>query len=151
MPRAVNRLIGPSPKLKPEMPRRRPLRVILDSNFLFLPAQFGIDIFEAIQDLLCRRVELVLPSPVYEETIRAASRYQGPERLAAELAKRCVVIPVEKLPGESVDDLIVRLAREWRCPVATNDRALRKRLRAIGVPVIYLRGLGKLEVDGEVS
>ncbi len=133
------------------MQRKRPLRVILDANFLFLPVQYGIDIFEAIADLLCRRVELVLPSPVYEEVMRAAGRYRGPERLATELAKRCVVVEAERLPGETVDDLIVRLASEWRCPVATNDARLRRRLRALGLPVIYLRGLGKLEVEGEVD
>ena len=126
------------------------MRIILDSNFLFLPAQFRIDVFEAIQDLLCRRVEFVLPSPVYEEVLRASSRYRGPERLAAELARRCKVIEVERLPGESVDDLIARLASEWRCPVATNDARLRRRLRSLGVPVIYLRGLGKLEVEGDI-
>ena len=133
------------------MPRRPPVRVILDANFLFLPVQFHIDIFEGIAALLCRRVELVLPSPVYEEVVRAARRYRGPERLAAELARKCKIVEVERLPGESVDDLIVRLAREWRCPVATNDARLRKRLRREGVPVIFLRGLGKLDMDGELT
>jgi len=130
--------------------RRAPLKVILDSNFLFLPAQFGIDIFEAIGELLSRRVELVLPSPVFEEIARVAGRMRKPERVALELAKKCKIEPVERLPGEPVDELIVRLAKEWRCPVATNDARLRKRLRSLGLPVIYLRGLGKLEVDGEV-
>ena len=132
-------------------PAKRPVRVLLDSNFLFLPVQFHIDIFEAIPDLLCRRVEFVLPSPVYEEVKRAARRYKGPERLAAALADRCRVVEVERLPGESVDDLIVRLAREWRCVVATNAARLRRRLREVGVPVIYLRGLGKLEMEGELT
>ena len=128
--------------------RRGPLTVILDSNFLFLPVQFGIDIFEAIPDLLCRRVRFVLPSPVYEEVERVARRSKGPEKLALELARKCEVVEVQRAPGESVDDLIVRLAVEWKCPVATNDARLRKRLRAEGIPVIYLRGLGKLELDG---
>jgi len=123
----------------------------MDANFLFLPVQFHIDVFEAIEDLLCRRVEFVLPSPVYEEVVRAAGRYRGPERLAAELARRCEVVEVERLPGESVDDLIVRLASEWRCPVATNDARLRKRLRQLGLPVIFLRGRGKLELEGELT
>jgi len=130
--------------------RRGPLTVILDSNFLFLPIQFGIDIFEAIPDLLCRRVRLVLPSPVYEEVERVARRMRGPEKLALELARRCEIVEVEREPGESVDDLIVRLAAEWKCPVATNDARLRRRLRGLGVPVIYLRGLGKLDLDGSL-
>ena len=132
------------------MMKRSPLKIILDSNFLFLPAQFGIDIFDAIEELLSRHVEFVLPSPVFEEVARVAGRMRGPEKIALELAKKCRVELVERLPGETVDDLIVRLAREWRCPVATNDARLRRRLRSLGLPVIYLRGLGKLELDGEV-
>jgi len=132
------------------MMKRSPLKIILDSNFLFLPAQFGIDIFDAIEELLSRRVEFVLPSPVFEEVARVTGRMRGPEKIALELAKKCRVELVERLPGETVDDLIVRLAREWRCPVATNDARLRRRLRSLGLPVIYLRGLGKLELDGEV-
>jgi len=132
------------------MMKRSPLKIILDSNFLFLPAQFGIDIFDAIEELLSRHVEFVLPSPVFEEVARVAGRMRGPEKIALELAKKCRVELVERLPGETVDALIVRLAREWRCPVATNDARLRRRLRSLGLPVIYLRGLGKLELDGEV-
>ena len=133
------------------MPRSRgPLKVILDSNFLFIPSQLGLDIFEAIPDVLCRRVELVIPSPVYEEVRKVAGRMRGPGRLALELAERCEVVQVELRPGEDVDDLITRLALEWGCPVATNDAELRRRLRRLGIPVIYLRGLGRLEVEGEV-
>jgi len=35
--------------------------------------------------------------------------------------------------------------------VATNDARLRRELRRLGVPVIYLRGLGKLELEGELT
>ena len=132
------------------MKKRGPLKIIVDSNFLFLPAQFSIDIFEAIEELLSKRVKLVIPSPVFEEIARVAGRTRGPERIALELAKKCDIEPVERLPGETVDDLVLRLAREWRCPVATNDARLRRRLRSLGLPVIFLRGLGKLELDGEV-
>ena len=133
------------------MGAREPVKVLLDANFLFLPVQFHIDIFEAIPDLLCRRVEFVLPSPVLDEVVRASRRYRGPERLAAKLAERCKVVEVERLPGESTDELIVRLALEWGCVVATNDARLRRELRRLGVPVIYLRGLGKLELEGELT
>ncbi|NIU39058.1 hypothetical protein GWN65_03535, partial [Candidatus Bathyarchaeota archaeon] len=38
----------------------------------------------------------------------------------------------------------------WECPVATNDRELRKRLRNLGVPVIFLRQRHRLELEGAV-
>ena len=59
------------------------------------------------------------------------------------------MIYVEQEPNETKDDVIVRMAREWKCPVATNDQKLRKKLRDIGIPVIYLRQKNRLEVDGE--
>jgi rRNA-processing protein FCF1 len=48
----------------------------------------------------------------------------------------------------SPDDAIVKVASEWRSPVFTNDRALRKRLRDINVPVIYVRQKSRLEIEG---
>lgn len=70
--------------------------------------------------------------------------------LALNLAKKCEVVPVEQGYEETHDDVIVRVASEWRCPVATNDGALRKRLRNISVPVIYLRQMSRLEMEGSV-
>ena len=55
---------------------------------------------------------------------------------------------VEKNLKETNDDVIVRVATKWRCPVATNDRELRKRLRSIGIPVIFLRQRSRLDVEG---
>jgi rRNA-processing protein FCF1 len=43
---------------------------------------------------------------------------------------------------------MLRVAVEWRCPVATNDGELRQKLRNLGVPVVFLRQMSKLEVEG---
>ena len=131
------------------------LQVILDSNFLLLPTQFRLDIFEEVENLLSTRVEFLLPTPVYEE-LKQLSTIGGEKlrrqvHLALQLAKRCRLVPVERLEGESVDDLIVRLAQTWRCPVATNDRELRRRLREKGIAVIFLRDFSHLELEGYVE
>ena len=52
---------------------------------------------------------------------------------------------MKKLP---TDDVIVKVAKAWNSPVFTNDRQLRKRLRDISVPVIYVRQKSRLEIDG---
>ena len=44
-----------------------PLKVILDSNALFVPLEFKIDIFEELKRLLNRNVEFILLSPVKHE------------------------------------------------------------------------------------
>jgi len=67
---------------------------------------------------------------------------------ALEVAKRCTLVNVEKKPGETFDDVILRVAREWGCPVATNDGILRKRLRRLGIATIFLRQRTRLEIEG---
>jgi len=68
--------------------------------------------------------------------------------LAVKIAEKCRVVNVEKKHHETNDDVILRVATEWKSPVATNDRELRKKLRSRGVSVIFLRGKGRLELEG---
>jgi len=129
-----------------------PLRIILDSNFLFIPLQFRVDVFEELERVANRKVEPILLVPVLEE-VKMLSEKKGVKARQA----TAVLKYVEKLkplsckvkPNETVDDLIFRLAIEWKCPVATNDRTLRKRLRDINTTVIYLRQRSRLEIDGQ--
>jgi len=68
--------------------------------------------------------------------------------LALQLASRCRVVDVTLQPHETVDDAIVKAAQKLGAVVATNDIELKKRLRDINVPVVYLREKSKLEVEG---
>jgi len=68
--------------------------------------------------------------------------------MALRLTEKCKVVNVERQADETSDDVIVRAASEWKCPVATNDSELRRRLRHINVPVIYLRQKSRLEMEG---
>lgn len=68
--------------------------------------------------------------------------------LALNLAKKCRLVTVERKIGETSDDVILRIAVEWDSPVATNDQELRKELRAKNIPVIFLRGKSRLELEG---
>jgi len=130
------------------------IRVILDSNFLFIPSQFRLDIFEELKKLLSQRFEPVLLSPTHRELLKIAEKGSPKMRkqasLALKLAEKCRLIHVEKGLEETPDDVIVRVATEWKCLVATNDRELRKRLRNRGVPVIFLRQRHRLELEGTV-
>jgi len=130
------------------------LRVIIDSNFLFIPSQFRMDIFDGLMNILNRRFEPILLSSTLKEIQRIAQERSPKTRrqasLALKLSERCRIVNVEQFADETPDDLILRMATEWRCPVATNDRKLRKRLRDINVPVIYLRQKTRLEIEGSV-
>jgi len=131
---------------------KRGTTVILDSNFLFIPLKFGVDIFEELQRLTGGLVRCVVPSPVVEE-LRRLRRDAKPSLrkeidFALTLAERCEKVDVPAEAGEAVDDALIHLAKRWRCPVATNDAELRRKLRAEGIPVIYLRQRAYLEADG---
>ena len=130
------------------------VKVVLDANFLFVPSQFHLDIFEELANLLNRRFEPVLLSSTQKELRGLAEsnslKKQKQALLALKLAEKCRVVPVEKGLRETYDDVIVRVAAEWRSPVATNDRELRKRLRTLGVPVIFLRQKRRLMLEGAV-
>jgi len=69
---------------------------------------------------------------------------------ALKLAEKCKVFNVEKKQEETNDDVILRVATQWKCPVATNDRTLKQRLRDISIPVIYMRQKSRLELEGSI-
>jgi len=128
-----------------------PIKVILDSNFLMAPFQFHVDVFDELEYLLQKKIDLIVPSAVKLELTSISSR--GGEgaaeaSLALQLASRCRVVDVTLQPQETVDDAIVKAAQKLAAVVATNDIELKKRLRDINIPVVYLRDKSKLEVEG---
>jgi rRNA-processing protein FCF1 len=128
-----------------------PIKVILDSNFLMIPFQFNLDIFQEIEYILQKKVDFVVPSAVKTELTAISSRggEGAPEAsLALQLASRCRVVDVTLEPKETVDDAIVKASQKLGAVVATTDIDLKKRLRDINVPVVYLREKSKLEVEG---
>lgn len=131
------------------------LKVILDSNFLFLPFQFKIDIFEELKNLLKQRIEVILLSSTIKEIQEIAQKGSQKMRqqalFALRLSESCQIVEVPILNTYNTpDDVIFRIAMELLCPVATNDKMLRKRLKNINVPVIYLREMSHLEMDGDI-
>jgi hypothetical protein len=133
---------------------KKKVRIILDSNALFVPLQFKIDILEELKTLLKTNFEPILLLQVRQELEKLAEKGSPKMRknasYALELAEKCKVIEVNKEFVFSPDDAIVKAALEWNCPVFTNDRELRKRLRNINVPVIYVRQKARLQIDGRI-
>ena len=128
-----------------------PVKVILDSNFLMVPFQFNLDVFQEIEFLLQKKVDFIVPSAVKSELTALSTR--GGEgaaeaSLALQLASRCRVVEVTLETNETVDDAIVKASQKLGAVVATNDIELKNRLKLLKVPVVYLRDKSKLEVDG---
>jgi rRNA-processing protein FCF1 len=133
--------------------RREMLKVIMDSNALFVPLQFKMDIFSELERLLNRHFSLILLSSVKRELETLAEKGSPKMRknavYALKLGKKCTYAKIDQ-ENSQVDDVIVEMAEKWRAPVFTNDVVLRKRLRDISVPVIYVRQKSRLEIDGMI-
>ncbi len=140
--------------MTPKHAQKELLQVIVDSNALFVPLQFKIDVFSELERLLNRRFELVLLSAVKREleilVETGAPKIRREACYALKFAERCRLVEVDGSASALTDDVIVAVAREWGGTVFTNDKVLRKRLRDISVPVIYVRQKSRLEIDGIV-
>ena len=130
--------------------------VIIDTNFLAVPVQSGVDIFEESERVLERKVEFQVLETVVEETTRRFARPRNArERRAFDVARnllqRCTIVEVpDSLRHLPVDDQILAYAQQTRGIIATNDRDLRRRARQRRIPVLFLRGGKRIELDGFV-
>ncbi len=112
--------------------------VILDTNGLILPFQFGINLDDELQRLF-GDVEVYVPTSVVQEL-------KGLERKdALELSKKYEVVDVEK----GGDEGVLEAARDLDGMILTNDKELKKRAATEGIPIVFLRSESHLEVIGE--
>ncbi len=135
--------------------KKQALKIIVDSNALFVPLQFKIDIFTETERLLNRNIKLVLISPVKRELEMLAGQSSPKMRknaaFALRLAEKCLYVKVNSKPNMPTDEAIIHIAQKWQVPVFTNDKLLKAKLRDISIPTIYVREKSRLEIDGLIS
>lgn len=117
--------------------------VLLDTNFLTLPQQFKIDIVEEIKYKI-PNAELATIEPVVEELKKIPAGRVGLRMIERGLIK---ILPTN-VDTKNTDGALLKCAMENKAVVCTNDRELRKVLKKNNVPVMYLRGRKKLEMEG---
>ena len=134
------------------MAPKKGIIIILDTNFLLIPARFKIDIFDEIDRLFDGIAIPAITRAILEEIeiIKSSAKHElaNDLDLALELAKKCVIIEEKREDDENVDEHIVRVSIKHKYLVATTDNNLRKILRTYGVSVVYLRKKSNLEIDG---
>ena len=122
--------------------------VLLDTNFLLVPGQFGVDIFAGLYGICSFQYEVcVLDATLAElDGIVSDKKASAKNRRAAGLglqllkAKGVKVIKTDRKVFKSTDKAILDFAATNRdCVVATQDKELREKLRAKGVSVVVLR------------
>jgi uncharacterized protein len=135
--------------------KKEPLKVIVDSNALYVPLEYKIDIFTELETLLCRNFQLILLSPVKRELEILAQKSSPQTRrnaaFALTLAEKLTYVKVYELPNEPTDNAILRIAKQWNAPVFTNDKQLKRKLRDISTPVIYVRAKTRLQLEGLIT
>lgn len=107
-----------------------------------MPFQFRIHLEAELRRLL-GEVDLAVPTPVLEE-LRVVAEYDRHARSAARLAKRYRVVEGHG----SADDALLDLGTSMHAIVVTNDQPLLDRLKAAGIPRVFLRSRNHLVVEG---
>jgi len=124
-------------------------KVILDTNFLLIPGQFMVDIFTDIGRIMQEPFALCVIYKSLKELNHIVITGKQKDRFAAKLALALAIQKNLKTlhsfgSKKSVDDIIVSKADE-NTYIATQDKALRERLKEKGAKIIGLRQKKYLE------
>ncbi len=119
-----------------------PRIVLLDANALLMPFQFQVHLDAELRRLL-GDVDVAVPTPVLTELSVLAESDRN-ARSARRLARK-----YRSIEGHgSADDALLDLATRHRAAVVTNDQPLLERLRAAGIPRVFLRSRNHLVAEG---
>lgn len=122
-------------------------KLVLDTNFLMLPGQFGVDIFTELVNALDFPFELFTTEGNERELQKLREEGNAKDRTAANIAlelikaKNLKIIPLER--DKDVDDSLVELAGQGYV-IATADKGLQRRLKSY----IYARQKKYIEIKG---
>ncbi len=124
-------------------------RIILDTNFLMLPGTVKLDIFSEIERILPEKHEICIMDKTLAELENIKKTQSGADKRAAQLAfgliKAKGLKTIASPQDKNVDQLILDTAGREDI-VATNDAALKQKLKEKGVPLIILRQKKYLEL-----
>jgi len=119
-------------------------KIILDTNFLLIPAQFKVDIFDEIDRIILEKYELFVLDKTIDELNKIINdkkqklRNRKAAKLGLQLLKSKKVKIIKTREDLLVDDLIVKLKGYI---VATQDIGLKNRIKG---KIITLRAKKKL-------
>ena len=125
--------------------------VVIDTNFFMVPFQFNVYIIKKKKKVL-PSYKLTTPSFVINELKGLKRNNKGKIRLNANLALKLAnsskveIKDISLLENETVDDALLRVSEV----LATNDIELKKRAKAKGITVVYLRQKNYITVDGKI-
>jgi rRNA-processing protein FCF1 len=114
--------------------------LILDTNALISPFQFNYNLDVKISEVMPEALVLV-PTCVIRELTALAKKGNWRAKAALKLAENYQWVRVKGIGDAPIFNLAV--TKKWA--VMTQDRELKNQLLGRSVPVVFLRGLGRLE------
>ena len=125
-------------------------KIIVDTNFLLMQYEYALDLPAELRRIVHAPITLVIASGAMDELAalagRAGRRAAGARFVLQNMGKLRAMFTIEIAPSKGkVDEWIFKFAKENHVCTATNDVPLRRRLLALGVPVIVMKGKSKLE------
>jgi rRNA-processing protein FCF1 len=126
--------------------------ILLDTNIVMVPSEFGLDIYEEIPKLCDFLYRLAYVDRTIGELeglqLDKKQRIRKQAQLSQDIlrAKKLTEIDTSEMEyHEEVDDLLITIAEELNairknhCIIATNDYELKMRAKAKKIPLITLR------------
>lgn len=128
-------------------------KIYLDTNFLLIPIQFKVDIFDEIERICDFPKEVLILSNTVDELKKIIDTQKGKDREAAKVALQIIdkkakqkSLNITAFSKESeVDDILVELAKDGAI-VATQDKELKKRIESVGGKIIILKSKSYLQM-----
>lgn len=118
-------------------------KIILDTNFLLIPAKFKVDIFSELDRICTFGCRLFIIDKTLDELNRIVREQKGKDKAAAKLAllllkSKKVEVIATKGQG-TVDERILNLEGLNGYAVATQDVMLKRKLKKKHIQIITLR------------
>ncbi len=129
-------------------------KILLDTNFLLIPAQFRVDIFSEIERICNFNYKLYILDRTIEELNSIIEKQRGKNKEAAKLALKLVKLKkisiIKTKEKSATDRLIIKTANKKEFIVATQDKFLKKQLKTENIALIVLRQKKRLLLEGNI-
>lgn len=129
--------------------------LIFDTNFLLIPAEFKVDIFQKSKDLInTKKLDMaVFDKTIYElQKIKdSRSKSSSSAKIGLQLINVKNITIIASKDKTYVDDMFLNYEKylpdsDREVIVATQDKELKKRLKQRGIKVIYMAARKKLAI-----
>jgi hypothetical protein len=116
------------------------VKFLLDTNFLMIPGQFHVDIFEQLRGFAPAEFHVSeLSVKELEKIAKGRGKASSHANVALLIMKKEGVNVIPSGKTGNTDESIRRIARREGMIVCTADKALKARLKRAGVRVVVLR------------